>query len=428
MSLPDAAVFNTSPARPSSSSTHQKKRPHHSSPVPSYRGVAVDRTSSTAKRARWDVTSPIPSPPILSVPLPSSCQHQKPFAFATTAWQFQFGLDGSTSSVHQKKPKHPHFAFDGAVHHHQQHHHHHHHSSKRARSYHSHVGMSVPTADDFDAGEEGSSSPTTEYSIRNAMALDRLRRSTYDEGEVFVERMREWEQAQIPVARRGVTQAEDGGHHLHIHTGSSSASTTSSPSMSNSITSNSSSTMSSLSVSGSEAGSTGRKRSWSIVEDDEDDENAEVDAGYVGMGTADMEWEVVSPTIVARNKNNRGPAYQLFAPTTVPAKEDGSTIPIIEMEVTTTEDQDGDDEQEDDDDEEDDDELVFVLNNPSTKEKELGSAIPTVRQPTFTASAGTERMLEELSQVLAAGAGSLDNAEVKASEGIRPIDGGALWE
>lgn len=58
MSLPDAAAFNTiSPSRPASSSAHQKKRPHHSSPATSYRGVAVDRTSSgKAKRARWDVT------------------------------------------------------------------------------------------------------------------------------------------------------------------------------------------------------------------------------------------------------------------------------------------------------------------------------------------------------------------------------------
>ncbi|KAG8870503.1 hypothetical protein FRB98_001578, partial [Tulasnella sp. 332] len=60
------------------------------------------------------------------------------------------------------------------------------------------------------------------------------------------------------------------------------------------------------------------------------------------------------------------------------------------MEITTTEDQDGDDGQDDEEYEEDDDELFFMLNQPSAKEKALGSAISAVRQSAFTASAGTE--------------------------------------
>ncbi|KAG8864981.1 hypothetical protein FRB97_004852, partial [Tulasnella sp. 331] len=93
-------------------------------------------------------------------------------------------------------------------------------------------------------------------------------------------------------------------------------------------------------------------------------------------------------------------------------------ILIGEMEITITEDQDADDGQDGGDDEGDDDELFFMLNKRSAKEKALSSAIPAVRQPAFTASAGTERMLEELSQVLAAGAGSLNNARVGATEGV----------
>ncbi|KAG8868311.1 hypothetical protein FRB97_002495 [Tulasnella sp. 331] len=88
------------------------------------------------------------------------------------------------------------------------------------------------------------------------------------------------------------------------------------------------------------------------------------------------------------------------------------------MEITTTKDQDGDDGQDDEDAEDDDDELFFMLNKPSAKEKALGSAMSAVRQPAFTAFAGTERMSEELSQVLAAGAGRLDNAGVGATEGV----------
>ncbi|KAG9001093.1 hypothetical protein FRB95_009416 [Tulasnella sp. JGI-2019a] len=423
-SLPDATAFDTISRSSPSPATYQKKRPHHSSPVPSYRGITVER-SGKAKRARWDITSPMPSPPILSVPLPtSSSGSQKPFAFATTASQFQFGLQTSVSKPRQ-------FAFEAVQRQSQSQPL----SSNRPGTYTSPrrtAGMvfggpsaSTPHGMMGEFDEDRLSSPTAECSIRSAMAFDRLRRSTCDEGEVFVERMREWEQSQsaagatrrvIVGGGRGGTA--DGEGRLHVEGIGSSSASISSPSMSNSITSNSSSMSS---VSGSEAGSTtGRKRSWSIVEDDDDEDD---DTGFVGMGTADMEWEVIPPTCTLITPG--AGAISIFAKSPVPVATNSA---LADVEVMT-EDQDGDDEQDDNGDEDSDDELVFVINNPPVKDKVVADGnVP--RQPMFTTSVGTERMLEELSQVLAAGAGSLDDFAAKAqdSTAVAVVDGGALWE
>lgn len=91
--------------------------------------------------------------------------------------------------------------------------------------------------------------------------------------------------------------------------------------------------------------------------------------------------------------------------------------------IESTDDQDGDDEEEDDADEDDsDDDLVFVLHNPAVGDGRHAD-LPPVRPP-----AGTERMIEELSQVLDAGSGSLEDAELDVSnESHQPGHRRRMW-
>jgi len=325
----------------------------------------------------------MPSPPVLSVPLPSTSP-QKAFDFATSPSQFKFGLERSSHNNPRT------WTLDGA-------------RQKRARAhttpstkenqYNDVFGDSLISRVAESDNLDDDSNPA-EYNIRTALAFERLRRTTYDQGEVFVDRMREWEESK-GLSSRGDGPVDSG---ISVDAGSTS--------MSNSVTSTS--TLSS--ASGSEAsisGSSGRKRSWSIVEDEAESTNA---AG------SEMEWEVLPPAISGASNHSAD-------------QKERKLVHIFD--TPESEDQDGDDEQEEDASEEDsDDDLVFVINNPPSEGPRPDPALTRpISIPTVTPSTNTERMLAELSQVLAAGAGSLDDFTVRLPDGERPLpDGGALWQ
>ncbi|KAG8908077.1 hypothetical protein FRB99_000521 [Tulasnella sp. 403] len=417
-------------------STH-KKRPHHPSPIPSYRSV---QRSGVVKRARWDVSSPTPSPPVLSLPLPSTTTPQKRFEFASSPAAFRFGFKSSSSSqlssspssrmsgapsptsmgsgAHPRPKRHrPSTSSDS-------------HSHSRGKSTFRSFGTPAIVTDNTDDLDDESGLDRLRTS---ATAFERLRRSTIDEGEVFVNRMQEWERSQA--------------HSQWLHTAETtsveaSSASISSPYMSNSITSNSTTS----SASGSEGpfflrgGSTGRKRSWSIAEGEENHTQGCYEQ-------SEMEWEVLLPeerhhsTIADLTTTaSRGGIHIPMSrnPKDTPTEADiPDSVSSFTNDSENPEDQDGDDEQEDDDEDDDsDDDLIFVIGNPPAEVPQPGN-IPNVVPP-----ASTDRMVAELSQVLAAGAAGLYEAEVgleMESEAFvdvdaglsfppTPHDAGALWQ
>ena len=100
-------------------------------------------------------------------------------------------------------------------------------------------------------------------------------------------------------------------------------------------------------------------------------------------------------------------------------KHTGSIHQIVCADI----DGDGDDEQEDEDDQvsdDSDDDLIFVIgNNAPGAAKEP----PTVLPP-----AGTERMISELGQILAAGGADLEDSLFVPDDPDTTIDAGSLWQ
>lgn len=316
----------------------------------------------------------------------------------------------------------------------------------------------------------------TASTIDTAFAFERLRRSTFDEGESFVNKMREWEH------ERSTKQEQPPSSHHHHHqqmlripdagkmgvlfggrdhqedangamysAASASYGSSSPPYMSHSISSNSS-TATSGSGSGSDgaifafglsspAGHSslqrptlegGRKRSWSIVE--EDDTTSAYDGG-------EMDWEVVASA--------QRPPVGLRSNPTLHSESiheqvhiQGESLcfsPSIEAVVPGTETaEDGDDEQEDSSssiEDDSDDDLIFVIGNNMSAEsagRAVGASEPS--------AVSTERMIAELSQVFAAGGADLEDHGVESEAffelelgGDNAVaahghDVGALWE
>lgn len=224
------------------------------------------------------------------------------------------------------------------------------------------------------------------------VAFEHLRQSTFEEAELFVTRMREWE------ARSSSPSPSSGSHRHYSHPHpprptSQSGDATSPPYMSNSITSSSGSGSTSDASSSSMAKR--RKRSWSIVED-EDEER--------------MEWEIVEPSARAAIH--------------IPLVTCNKKFDDMEMAMESTS-AHGDDEKEDDDDvpdSEDDDEPIFILGDTSAA---TATAPACKQQPV-----ATEHAISDLAQVLAAGAGALEDyvdVGAAASAGSADSDAGALW-
>ncbi|KAG8901084.1 hypothetical protein FRC01_009931 [Tulasnella sp. 417] len=486
------------------STPSHKKRPQHPSPVNSYRS-AVERNGAM-KRARWDISSPTPSPPVLSVPLPhvtsskqssaASGTPRRKFQFAATAQAFQFGFDSPTSSsttTTSTSPLHgshrvsrtkrnrasttssfaggsPYSSYSRP-------------SSFPYRQRVSPVHTQVVDPDDEPyfalAGNDARAAST----MSTAFAFERLRRSTFDEGESFVSKMREWERErstqqeqppsshQLPIPDAGKMGGaffggRDHQHHQHHHqedassgaiysAASASYSSSSPPYMSNSISSNSSTA---TSGSGSDGGifafglssiaghssqratlEEGRKRSWSIVE--EDDATSAYDGG-------EMEWEVVAsaerPPVGVRSNA----ALQPESMHEQAHVQDDSLCfsPSIEAVVPGTETaEDGDDEQEDSSssiEDDSDDDLIFVIGNSvpcgaaAAPAESAGRAVGA-SEPFPAVSA--EKMISELSQVFAAGGADLEDHGVESEAffelelgGDNAVaahghDAGALW-
>ncbi|KAG9047578.1 hypothetical protein FS837_001983 [Tulasnella sp. UAMH 9824] len=472
-----------------------KKRPQHPSPVNSYRS-AVERNGAM-KRARWDVTSPTPSPPVLSVPLPpATSQKQSPaasgpprrkFQFAATPQAFQFGFDSPTSSstTTSTSPLHGSHRVSRTKRH-------------RASTTSSFAGGSPYTSysrpstfpyrqrvspvhtqvvdpDDEPFFALAGNDARTASTMDTAFAFERLRRSTFDEGESFVNKMREWEherstqQGQAPSSHHQQLRTPDAGkmgglfggrdHQQQQHedangamysAASASYSSSSPPYMSNSISSNSSTA---TSGSGSDGGifafglSAGsslqrptlegvRKRSWSIVE--EDDTTSACDAG-------EMDWEVVAsaqrPPVGLRSNPTLG-AESMHGQ--VHIQDDSLCFsPSIEAVVPGTETaEDGDDEQEDSSssiEDDSDDDLIFVIGNnmPGGAPAESAGRSVGASEPSAVSA---ERMIAELSQVFAAGGADLEDHGVESEAffelelgGDNAVaahgpDAGALWQ
>ncbi|KAG8969297.1 hypothetical protein FRC05_001157 [Tulasnella sp. 425] len=327
--------------------------------------------------------------------------------------------------------------------------------------------ISVVDPDDEPFFPLGGSDARTASTIDTAFAFERLRRSTFDEGESFVNKMREWErerstqQEQPPVSHQlripdadkmgGLVGHEDVDGAMYS-AASASYSSASPPYMSNSISSNSSTA---TSGSGSEGGpfafglssSIGlssqrptlvgeRKRSWSVVE--EDDTTSAFDGG-------DMDWEVVAtaqrPAIALRSKStaqsdpiheqvHTGDSSLCFSPSIEAAVSGAETA------------EDGDDEQEDSSssiEDDSDDDLIFVTGNnmPSAPTAESAGQAVGVPEPS---AVSTERMIAELSQVFAAGGADLEDHGMESeaffelelggenSVAAHGHDAGALWQ
>ncbi|KAG8959154.1 hypothetical protein FRC03_008392 [Tulasnella sp. 419] len=346
-------------------STNTLKRPDHPSPVASFDRTR-SRSSGVIKRARWDVSSPIPSPPVLSVTQQPPKNEPSAFSFASSSSAFHFQLS--------PKPKLSSTA----------------HRNRHLVEPHVHSG-----SDDDD----------DEQQYRTA-AFSRLRASARNDGELFVERMREWEEKQQPDQQLPLTQGPLRNsplpftafgqtiiNHSHDHGGSSYNLGHSVPSLSHSAFTASSS------GSGSDSFSR-RKRSWSVVEDDEDDTAA--DEGY------EMDWEMVK-----RSKVDASHSAGILP------SEDGD---VDFMAPSSSSSQQGDVESAMEDDEmedDDDDELIFVLNHQDQPSPS--------REPQFTSNVSADRMISELSQILDAGAGDI-NGSSRLTSRDRAIDAGAFWE
>ncbi|KAG9016651.1 hypothetical protein FRB90_002642 [Tulasnella sp. 427] len=308
--------------------------------------------------------------------------------------------------------------------------------------------VTVVDPDDEPFFPLGGSNARTASTMDTAFAFERLRRSTFDEGESFVNKMREWErerlntqQEQLPsshhlrspdAGKMGVLAGQEDTDGAMDSAASASYSSASPPHMSNSISSNSSTA---TSGSGSEGGpfafglfpsigfssqrpSLGaeRKRSWSIVE--EDDAASACDGG-------EMDWEVVASA--------QRPAIGLRSKSTAEAEArhelvhtEGSSrcfSPSVEVTVPGAETaEDGDDEQEDsssmDDDDESDDDLIFVIGNNIPTESSPAESAGQAPEPT---AVSTDRMISELNQILAAGGADLEDNAIE-SEAFFELD------